>query len=104
MNTIHHSAVPLVFEKKVLLSVLSLGGLCAVVYVYFMGFSILHTVEREEFTREAVHVQEEVAALERTYLTRSAELSPEVARQNGFVAVATPTYIARTSLSYNNSR
>ena len=104
MNTHHHRTIALTFERKAVFGVAALGVLCALLYTYCMGFSILHTAEREGLTREAESLQEQVADLERVYLSHSTELSPEVARAHGFVAVATPTYITRGSLSFNNSR
>jgi len=70
-------------------------GLLAVLYLYFVGTSILNVIERKEARAESERLTSAVASLERDYYAFSERLGPEDGGRLGLNPVATTEYIRR---------
>jgi hypothetical protein len=62
-------------------------------YVYFIAWSVVHVVLRQELLVEMQEAETIVSTLEADYLERSAMLSRDLADEYGLVAVAPSAYV-----------
>jgi len=107
MNTIKRAqTISFTYEKRVLFGMLGFLMLLSLLYVYFVTLSIAHAVEREEMVQKANVSSEEVAALERQYLSASNSFSESAAYTAGYVPVSKKLYVEKGTLSLlsNNAR
>lgn len=70
-------------------------GLLAVLYLYFVGSSILNVIARKEAAAESQRLTSAVASLERDYYAFSEEIGPEDGSRLGLNPVAATEYIRR---------
>jgi hypothetical protein len=88
-------------EQKVLgtliLVLVLLGGL----YFYFLSVSIMNVVAREELLLEVAATHSRIGTLETEYLVKKERITEEVARADGFVALAQKSYIVPDAYSRN---
>lgn len=105
MNTrTRHRTRSLVLEKRILISSGVLFVLFALLYTYFLTFSIALVVEREELVHKTRTLSQKVATLEQQYLLTSNGVTEQYAFQNGYVAVSHRTFVERGTLTLGNAR
>jgi hypothetical protein len=91
--------VSLTLEKRALSLASGLVFLLIALYLYFMSFSVFHVVEREQFFAETDGLAEEVARLERQYLSLAHSVNEPYARKAGFVPATRKHFVERGTLS-----
>lgn len=96
--------ISFVFEQRILAGLGIVLLILAVLYAYFVAFSIAHTVEREQLVHKTEQVVDDVATLEHQYLSRAHAMTERVAYGAGFVPVTQRTYVERGVLSLNDAR
>jgi hypothetical protein len=62
-------------------------------YVYFIAWSVVHVVLRQEYLVDIQEAETIVSNLEAEYLERSAKISRDLADEYGLVAVAPSAYV-----------
>ena len=70
-------------------------ALLACGYVYFVGASILHVIERKEALGKATGLANAVSSLEREYLVASQGIGPEDAARLGLSPIVDTAYVYR---------
>lgn len=86
-------------ERKVFFGVGVLILALALLYTYFVAFSIAYVVEREELSHKAAVVSEEAVRLEKRYLERSQGITELSARSLGLVPAESRIFVERQTLS-----
>ncbi len=77
---------------------------CLVIYIYAVNATARNVSLRASLEREANDLNTEIASLEFQYIARTNNITPEIARQYGFVETAEPLYVSKgedSSLSFN---
>lgn len=103
MNSPSARTLSFQYEKRILAALGVLMLVLAVLYGYFLAFSIAHTVERERLVQASEQVVDRVASLEHQYLSRANKMTERVAYAAGFVPVSDRLYVERGALSLNIS-
>lgn len=88
--TVEHPAERIVFRTLV-----SALFLLAILYVYFVGATILNVVARKEAVAQTAHLASAVSELERDYFAISKAIGPEDGARLGLAPVANTVYIHR---------
>ncbi|XKT74310.1 MAG: hypothetical protein ACJKTH_03070 [Patescibacteria group bacterium UBA2163] len=91
-------------EKKVCLAVGALLIGIALLYTYFITASVAHVVTREEFAYKTINLTENVAQLEREYMTRSIAITQQNAIAFGLVPTYSSTFVERRTFTFRDSR
>lgn len=89
-----HTRILQSYRMHYVLSFLVCVALCT--YLYFLAFAMVHTAKASAQEKILAEVQVHVSALEQQYLAKSSAITPELARQRGFVD-ATPHLLSRGS-------
>ena len=83
--------------ERVLLRVLVLSlTALAVLYVYFVGASILNIIARKDALKQIATLASAVAYLEREYFVASGSVGPENGARLGLTPVGNTTYVHRS--------
>ncbi len=82
------------------LTTLFVGSL--MLYVYFVGFSVLNVISHREAIAEGEHVKTMVSELEGQYFELSKDLTPEATARFGLTSVES-TYVRRVSGMASNA-
>ena len=85
---------PVTVQRAVIAAV-SLTVLLFVAYVYFVSSSITQVVIRKEISRDMVHLNTEIAALEAKYIDAQHQVSQTIASLDGFTPVENKIFIDR---------
>lgn len=88
--TIEHPAEPAAFR-----SLVAVLGVLAVLYVYFVGSTVLNVVARKEANMQATSLASAVAQLESDYFAATQEIGPEDGARLGLAPVAQTEYVHR---------
>lgn len=88
--TLEHPA-----ERMLWRALLVAVGLLAVLYLYFVGSSILNVIARKEAIAESARLTSAVSALEREYYAFSQDIGPEDGGRLGLKPVSDTEYVRR---------
>jgi hypothetical protein len=89
--TVEHPA------ERLLLRVLMLALLVfAVLYIYFVGASILNVIARKDALQQMATLAGAVASLEREYFTSTSSVGPDAGQRLGLQPVSATAYVHST--------
>jgi len=91
-------------ERRVLFGVGGLLLVIALLYIYFLAFSIAHVTLREELVRKTAGLAEEVALLEKEYLVRSNGITENEAFAFGLVRAENRLFIEKRTLTFRTGQ
>lgn len=93
------------FQQKAFLIAGVIFALLTAVYLYGVIASVMHTAAREELSFEATRLSSDVARLEAEYLSRTQGITESFARERGYTAISSRTFVERSaSVTFNNAR
>lgn len=82
-----------------------LFALLSALYLYSVIASVMHVAAREELTYEATRLSSEVSRLEAEYLSRTEGITELFARERGYTAISSRSFVERaSSVTFNNTR
>lgn len=87
-------------ERRVIFGVGTLLLAIALLYTYFVAFSIAHVTLREELVHKTATLAEDVALLEKEYLARSSEITEHKALAFGLVPAESRVFVEKRTLTF----
>lgn len=102
MKNKKHAPITLALEQKASFGVGALLVGIALLYTYYVAFSIAYVVEREALVQKTGVLSEEVAGLEKEYLARSLVMTEKEALAHGLVPVTSRVFVERGTLTFGN--
>ncbi|MEK7118463.1 MAG: hypothetical protein AAB869_02525 [Patescibacteria group bacterium] len=81
------------YDRKIFWTLIFLGMSALLLYVYFLGISVVAVVAQKVAERELGRMTAQVAVLESQYVRLDGDIDLEFAHESGFVDVVVPQYI-----------
>lgn len=91
-------------ERRAIFGVGVLLLAVALLYTYFVAFSIAHVALREELVRKTATIAEEVALLEKEYLARSNGITEHTALAFGLVPAENRVFVLKKTLTFRSGQ
>ena len=87
-----------IFEKRIVISLLTLIALLVGMYIFFVSSSIVNALVREEIEQKITATYSHMSDLESKYLAQQNTITLQLAYELGFSDIKNKTFVTRTSL------